>query len=74
VEASEVRERVRRLVLQHRVQCLWFLREDFLPSGPEETLRVLGHIKRNGNRQAFVEASEIEAWLSRNSSATSAAS
>ena len=69
-----MRERVRRLVVEHRTQCLWFLRQDFLPSGREEVLRVLGHIKRNGDRQAFVEASELEAWLSRNPSETSAAS
>lgn len=73
MEASEVSERVRKLVLEQRATCLWFLREDLFPSGPAETLRVLEHIKRNGNRQAFVEASELAAWLSRDSSETSAA-
>ena len=71
MDPSEVREKVRKLVLQHRARCLWFLREDFTPSSPEEMLRVLEHIKRNGDRQAFLDASELSTWLSHHSSETS---
>jgi hypothetical protein len=74
VEASEVRERVRNLVREHRAQCLWFLREDFVPSSREEMLRALEHIKRNGDRKAFLDASELSTWLSHHTSETSATS
>lgn len=63
----------RRLVAENRDRCLWFLREDYCPTDPEEMLRVLEHIERHGDREAFVAARELSRWLSRNSSGPSAA-
>jgi hypothetical protein len=74
MDMEQVRECVWRLVEEHRSRCLWFLREDFRPTSREEALRVLEQIKRHGDRRAFEQASELEAWLSRNTSAASAAS
>ena len=65
---------VNRLVDEHRVRCLWFLRPDYYPSTLEERLRVLGHIERHGDRDAFCQAAALKRWLSRDSSGPSAGS
>ena len=63
---------VHRLVDEYRARCLWFLRPDYYPSTPEECLRVLGHIERHGDREAFRRAATLRLWFSQNSSASSA--
>lgn len=64
----------RELVERYRVQCLWFLREDYYPSTPAEKEEVLRHIERHGDLEAFRRVAEMRAWLSQHSSSTSAAS
>jgi len=71
---GETAETVRALVDEYRDRCLWFLRRDFYPQGYDETLRVLGYIERHGDQRGYRRAAEIRRWLSRSSSATSAAS
>ena len=73
-DADRVAEAVNRLVEEYRVRCLWFLRPDYYPSTREERLRVLGHIERHGDRQAFRRAAALRRWLSPGSSAPSAGS
>lgn len=68
------RDAVDRLVDEYRVRCLWFLRDDYYPSTNAERLRVLDEIQRHGDREAFKLAGELRQWLSRPSSARSAAS
>lgn len=66
--------RFRSLVERHRAQCLWFLREDYLPTGAEEVSRVLAYLERYGDRETFVEARKLNQWLSHVSSGNSATS
>jgi hypothetical protein len=68
------RREVDRLVDEYRARCLWFLREDYYPSTPEEILQALAYIQRYGDREAYRRAAEIRRWLSPTSSASSAAS
>ncbi len=70
----EVREEFARLVAGCRDQCLWFLREDYCPTDPEEMRRVLEYIRRHGDRESFRAASALMQWLSPSSSGPSAAS
>jgi len=65
---------VNRLIDEYRHRCLWFLREDYYPRTDDERIRVLEHIERHGDVVAYRRASEIRRWLSRTSSARSAAS
>ena len=69
----DVLERVRALVDEYRATCLWFLRADYYPQTPQEACQVLEAIERHGNVEAFKKAAELRQWLSRNSSAPSAA-
>jgi hypothetical protein len=69
-----INEAVDRLVDEYRHRCLWFLRSDFYPITDEERVRVLTYIQRHGDRNAYVRAGELRRWLSRSSSAASAAS
>ena len=62
------------LIARYRARCLWFLKEDYHPSTPEETIRVLKYIERYGDREAFITARRMRQWLLRNSSAGSAGS
>ncbi len=71
---KEVREKFARLVADCRDQCLWFLRQDYCPTDPDEMRRVLEYIRRHGNRESFRAASRLMQWLSPDSSARSAAS
>lgn len=70
---SEFRENFTSLVDGRRDQCLWFLRQDYCPTDPEEMRRVLEHIRRHGDRESFRAASRLMRWLSPGSSARSAA-
>lgn len=65
---------VRDLVDEVRATCLWYLREDFTPETAEEALKVLDAIERHGDLGAYRRARELKTWLSRPSSARSAAS
>jgi hypothetical protein len=69
-----VADRIDRLVDEHRVDCLWFLRVDYYPTTREQRLRVLEHIERRGDRQAFRQAATLRRWLSPTSSVESAVS
>jgi hypothetical protein len=73
-ELENVMSRVRALVVQYRTQCLWFLRADYYPASVADAGQVLDYIQRYGDRDAFRRAGELKQWLSRNSSAASAAS
>jgi len=68
------RENVNRLVDEYRARCLWFLREDYYPRSLEDVLRVLGYIETYGDLEGFQRAAALRQWLSRTSSAGSAAS
>ncbi|OGV79923.1 MAG: hypothetical protein A3K19_27140 [Lentisphaerae bacterium RIFOXYB12_FULL_65_16] len=71
---EELSEKVRALVDQYRLTCLWFLRADYYPTTTESVLRVLGHIRSHGDRAGFVRAKELEQWLSQHSNAMPAES
>jgi len=73
-DSQQIADAVRRLVDEYRDRCLWFLRADYYPEGPEEMLRTLDYIERHGDRRAYLRAAEIRRWLSRRSSAPSAVS
>jgi hypothetical protein len=64
----EVIEAARALAEEYRAQCLWFLREDYLPATPEEASRILGYIERHGDLAAYHRAAPLRQWLSRHSS------
>ena len=67
----DILEAVQRLVEGNRLQCLWFMREDYLPRSAPEADRVLAEIELHGDRQAWAEARTIRAWLSRTINAAS---
>jgi hypothetical protein len=62
---------VHRLVEDNRLQCLWFMREDYLPASAREADRALAEIELHGDRQAWTEARTLRKWLSQSISATS---
>ena len=74
VASSSSDDRFRRLVDDYRARCLWFLREDYYPATAAERERVLRLIEQHGDLPAFRRVAEIRAWLSPNSSETSAVS
>ncbi|MFV2061955.1 MAG: hypothetical protein ACC726_00400 [Chloroflexota bacterium] len=63
---------VDRLVDEHRITCLWFLRSDYHPATDEERIRVLEYIERHGDLESFRRAATIRRWLSQTSSGASA--
>jgi hypothetical protein len=71
---NAIAEAVNRLVDEYRLRCLWFLRSDYYPVTDTERLKVLAYIERHGDREAFRRAGEVRQWVSRTSSAPSAAS
>jgi hypothetical protein len=74
VEQTSSEPDLKRLVDDYRVQCLWFLREDYYPETPVERERILTLIAQHGDRRAFQRVAEVRTWLLRRSSATSAGS
>ena len=65
---------VDRLVDEHRITCLWFLRPDYHPETRAEQIRVLEHIERHGDLESFRRAATLRRWLSQTSSVASAGS
>jgi hypothetical protein len=72
--AESIAEAVNRLVDEYRPRCLWFLRADYYPATDAQRFQVLAYIQRHGDQEAFRRAAEVRQWLSRTSSAPSAAS
>jgi hypothetical protein len=73
IDESKPMQEVHALVDEYRSTCLWFLRRDYYPQTAGEACRVLEQIERHGDLAAFRKAAELRQWLSRNSSAPSAA-
>jgi hypothetical protein len=69
---ARLADEVDRLVDEHRITCLWFLRPDYRPATDAERIRVLGYIERHGDLDAYRRASTLRRWLSRTSSVASA--
>ena len=68
---QEILAEVRSLVEEYRHQCLWFLKEHFLPENTEEALRALDWIERYGDRSGFQRAQRLRKWLLQPTSAGS---
>jgi len=66
-------EEIAALVDEYRDRCLWFMRRDYYPRTDAERLRVLEHIARHGDVEAYRRAGRLKRWLSQNPSAPSAA-
>lgn len=60
---AEAMAEIEHLVEQYRDQCLWFLRQDFIPRNAEEILYVLDLIERYGDRAGFERAQRLKQWL-----------
>ncbi len=54
---------IENLVERYRDQCLWFLRQDFMPHSTDEILHVLDLIERYGDRAGFERAQRLRQWL-----------
>jgi hypothetical protein len=64
---------VHALLRKYRTQCLWYLKEDYVPSTPADILRVLEAIEARADRGGYVKARQLRQWLLQHSSAPSAA-
>jgi hypothetical protein len=62
------------LVDECRSVALWFLRPDYYPRTDDERRRVLYAIQKQGDVDLYKRAARLQQWLSRHSSAASAAS
>ena len=60
----DIQDNVVELMEKYRVQCLWFLRPDYVPTTPAEMLSVLDLIERYGDRESYMRAEELKSWLS----------
>lgn len=60
---AEAMVEIEKLVEKYRDQCLWFLRQDFVPRSTEEILHVLNLIERYGDRAGFEQAQRLRQWL-----------
>ncbi|MCU0254235.1 MAG: hypothetical protein MUE47_06810 [Acidobacteria bacterium] len=58
------------LVRRCRATCLWFVAPDVAPRDREAQFQFLAWIERYGDRDEFVMARKLKAWLSHHSSAT----
>ena len=65
-------EQAHALIRQYKDQCLWFMREDYLPTDRAGLLRSMRSIENNGTREAYVQARNIEQWLLQDSKKRSA--
>ena len=69
--SQQIMKAVHRLVEDNRLQCLWFMKEDYFPASAREADRALAEIEMHGERQAWTEARTLRIWLSQSISAAS---
>lgn len=65
---EQIVEKLTPLVTRYRERCLWFLRQEFIPSSSDQAIRVLDCIEKHGDRQGFIEARRLKSWLLQTSS------
>jgi hypothetical protein len=65
---------LRHLVVQHRVEALWFLREDWLPLTPEDGLKACRYLQRAVDRATWQELELWRRWLLQHCNSESAGS
>jgi hypothetical protein len=62
-DAETLADEVDRLVEQHRIASLWFLRPDYRPTTTAERIRVLRWIEQRGDLESFRKAATLRRWL-----------
>jgi len=72
-DTALVRE-AQEFIREHRADCLWFLRDDLVPSDRSQILRLLEKIERRADRATFIEARRLRKCLSPTTSAGSVGS
>src|SRR5258706_12276862 len=70
---KDVDAAINQLVEENRVQCLWFIRNDYFPDTTEAQLTILKYIETYGDRAAFVSARRLRDCLLQRSNEKSAA-
>jgi hypothetical protein len=71
---ESILEAALKLIAEQRSTCLWFLRDDVLPSDRSRVVDLLRRIELHADQATFVKARKLRQWLSQNSSAASAGS
>jgi len=51
------------LLGKQRDRCLWYVREDFIPTNLVEAKLILDAIEKHGDMEAFIEARKVKEWL-----------
>lgn len=67
-EIRQCIDRVCALAERYRAQCLWFMKEDYLPSSVNSAIRVLSYIEKYGDLAAFEESVLLRKCLLHSSS------
>ncbi len=60
---ESILEQAHALIRDCRNQCLWFMREDYLPTDRTGLLRCMRSIENSGTRETYIQARNIEQWL-----------
>lgn len=71
---AEILQQVNALVDAYRDRCLWYLRKDYYPAGPDDAVRTLKSIQRHGDLEAFRKAGALLECLSPHTNNSSAVS
>ena len=71
---EELARAIDALVDECRSVALWFLKPDYYPRTDDERRRILEEIQKHADVELYKRAARLQEWLSRNSSAASAAS
>lgn len=62
------------LLARHRVEAVWFIREDWLPETPADCLKACRYLQRAVNRPTWQELEYWRRWLLQHYSGESATS
>lgn len=69
---ESVPREVLELIAEARSTSLWFAPSDFVPADVPAAIRALEAIERHSNRELYVRARKLRAWLSHRFNARSA--
>jgi hypothetical protein len=74
MDDAKVLQEARKLIAEHRTDCLWFIGDEVVPEEPGQVVRLLRKIELRADRATYLKARRLRECLSRISSAPSAGS
>ena len=63
VDIEWVNAEIDRLVVENRLRCFWFMRDDYRPASLQDRIQALEYLEQKSDRALFKEVRRLREWL-----------